>query len=876
MSSTLIGWIVTIAFVVILIVGFFVGFWRGLKKSTVNVVISFVGVVAAFFVTPLITNAILGFSITLNGSPVPLRELALELLSQDPDVALLIASSPSLKTFVLALPGAVSNTLVFMIVTLAVEGVLYIVYKILAGTAFRYKIGQKKHRTWGGVVGLIKTFILVLFAMMPFASLTGLASSMVQPTVVDNNQASAAEKEITQSESLLASKLSHQVEEIIIGLDNNILMKCCGVFGLDNAMFDYYAKVDIDGQEVIIRSEVSNIYQTADAVYQISQVIENSTGISHLNYDVLSNLLDKIVDGGLFKGVVSPTLGNIITNEDSQSIILQLPFVEGNEEVVTKISDDLKAEKTASGSYHNYFANDIKNMFKVFRNMGESGFIDGMLTLNFEDTTDVLEYFTNEDNVETFALSLKKLFDVKIVRAAIKPVVEMGLGFIMQGGVPVDVNTTGWSEQQWQECSQNLSDTISLFADVATQASITEILANPTILLDTTKNYNIETLTSNIGKLIDTIRANQLLQTAEGKSIIDSMLEDGKITLPADEVKVLNENGSVDTKTIENYQQLFEFIAPSIKLMRDEGIFEILSKTNAVELLAEKISQQGKDKLLLDIILPLNQVEFTSEVVESSLISGLDKEFIDFTLINGYDEWKKDLEYISQMLIALQTRQTTVLEGSPEVEQTYTLLQLVLNGRLDKVIDSIDLTKEGEVEVIFKPLLYAKSTANMKVSVLEAINSMVADIADTTVSIPSAFTFKQGDGEDQTDEFISICNLLITINQTSDTEDISSINRTLLGSTLEAMKYNAYRTSLMDKMQEGVFANAFTALMGKFKQEYQFEIEVALPLLAAQGDSEAEQYYDQLTNNKYSEINFIEMMNYLTEKEELINSLPRN
>ena len=69
MSATAIAWIVSVFFIVILIAGFFVGFWRGLKKSTANLIFSVVGILVAFFVTPAITNAIMGIQVTYDGQP---------------------------------------------------------------------------------------------------------------------------------------------------------------------------------------------------------------------------------------------------------------------------------------------------------------------------------------------------------------------------------------------------------------------------------------------------------------------------------------------------------------------------------------------------------------------------------------------------------------------------------------------------------------------------------------------------------------------------------------------------------------------------------------------------------------------------------------
>lgn len=869
MSANLIGWIVTIVFVVFLIAGFFIGFWRGLKRSTASAVMSLVGVVVAFFITPLIANNLLALTIDVNGELVPLRELAVHLLAQEPDIAALMVVNPNIKTLALALPGAIINAVLFIFVTLVVELILYVIYKILAHTVLKNKPGKKKNRLWGGAIGLVKTFIVVLFAFMPLSSLVGLASSMLGTTAT--NQASAAERvvETQQEETILSENIPPVAANIINGFESSVLVKCCGVFGLDNAMFDYYSKVQIENETVVLRTEVSNIYQTANAVFQISDAIQNGTGIAHVNYNSLSTLFNDIVDGPLFKTIISETLGGVLTNPEQQDMINQIPFMQENPEIIETIAGDLEKVKEETGSYHQYFSTDLKTLFSVFRSMGESGLLDGAMAIEEGSIENVLAYLTNDDNIDTFAGCILKAFDAKMFRAAAKPVVAMALPNIMPGADEIGVSTTSWTDEQWNASAQGLVDIISMYGDISQEIAITDVLPNPMKLIDTTENFDLPTITSDIGKLIDALRKNNLLKTSEDKPVIDAVLEDANLTLPAEEVSILNEDGTISKLEIENYQQLFGFIAPALELLRDEDVLDILTAPKAVENLAAKISEDGNEDLLLDIILPLNQIALTKDIIKENLDGAVGNGFLNMSVLNTYDEWKTDLEYISAMLTTLHGK-TTILEGE-SVATTY--LQLVVDSQLEELVNAMLPT---DVEEIFTPLLYAKSTASLKGKMLDQIYATVSEITDTTLSAPTAaYTFEKDNAEDQTSEFISITQGLLAVSKTYDGSDIGSVNRTLLGTTLEAMKYNAYRTTLMQKTQAGVFATAFDAIMTKFKTDYNFEIEIGLPFLEAQGDSKAGQYYDKLTENRYSEINYNELMAYLAEKEEILNSIPQ-
>ena len=131
MDSTLIGWLITLAFVLILVAGFFIGFWRGLKRSTVNLVISIIGVVIAFFVTPAITNAILGIKITIDNTQTSINGFLVELCRDDKNIGPMMQANKNLEVFFMNLPKALVNVVAFILVTIIIECLLYIIYKIL-------------------------------------------------------------------------------------------------------------------------------------------------------------------------------------------------------------------------------------------------------------------------------------------------------------------------------------------------------------------------------------------------------------------------------------------------------------------------------------------------------------------------------------------------------------------------------------------------------------------------------------------------------------------------------------------------------------------------------------------------------------------------
>ena len=180
MSASAIGWIVSIVFIAILVIGFFIGFWRGLKRSTASLIFGLVGALLAFFLTPTITDAILNINVTSNGVQTSINNLLVDMLkSASDDVEALVNANPNLESFFAQLPSALANVVVFIVLTAIVELIMYIIYKIIASIFLRYKVGAKKHRITGGVVGAVKTLIIVVFAFMPLSALIGTLNNIM-------------------------------------------------------------------------------------------------------------------------------------------------------------------------------------------------------------------------------------------------------------------------------------------------------------------------------------------------------------------------------------------------------------------------------------------------------------------------------------------------------------------------------------------------------------------------------------------------------------------------------------------------------------------------------------------------------------------------
>ena len=849
MSATAIAWIVSVFFIVILIAGFFVGFWRGLKKSTANLIFSVVGILVAFFVTPAITNAIMGIQVTYDGQPTTLNQMLVEMLRDDQTIASLIDRNPNIVTLVQGLPGALANTVVFILVTLAIELVIYIIYRIVASTALKPKEDESKHRWWGAGVGLVKTFLLTLFAFMPLAGLIGVYDTLkTNESFMVSVESSSEMGSQNLNASLIADNVPAELDEILTGLENNALIKICGVFGLDNATFDYLSKVKVEDNNVYIRKEIETIYPIANFVYQM-QSEEQDITFAKFDYEKLEEYVNSFVDGGLFKGIVVDLANDIIQNYQEYSFLDSLVDDENVREVFSSLQTGLAEYSENHEMLESYFVHDVKEMFSTVKVLGQSGMLDQMVAVSGEDSLNqVLDILVADNNITTSEEALNSALDVNIVRDAIGPITKIALQSMLKDVDDINTDTSTWSEQDWDDLSISVVNLLKDYRDLSQEVDIMEVVSDPTILIgDEYTSAQLTNALTGVGSLIDEIRSIKLFQTTSGGSIIDRMLEENNITLPQEPVK----DAQGQSVTIDSYSGLFDFLSPVLVTVKENDLYDIFNNTSdtlsMMSSLANVLSQEGNENLLSEVILPLTQVEPTKTLIVDEMIKTIQNDIVDFSTLNTYEDWQGDLNYISNLLVTLNTFS---YEGT-------SYLEYALKGEIDTILNNVSAE---ELPQVIKPVLYAKSTSNLKTSIFDSLveiaNSLTGGV--NTIDL-SAITLVEGNSEDQADEICEVFASFVAINESYTSESLRDIDKTLLGEFLTNMQQNAYRVTLAGKSEEGVFKGIFDNFLQSLKDEYAEEI-------AKDTSGRVNEILDE-TN--YPNIDFTELFELLSQLEQL-------
>lgn len=854
MSSTIVALIVSLVFVVILVSGFFVGFWRGLKKSTANLVISIVGAIIAFFITPVVTNAIMGINIDYNGQTTSLGQMIVIAIKENPDIANIINNNPNLEAFFANLPSAVANTIVFILLTIAVEIVIYIIYRIFACFFFKTKEGEKKHRLFGGLVGLAKTFVITLFAFMPLAGLIGVLNTYTySDTYIIESVATYSEEQVDNGDKsgengILGEYVPDQVVQVIRGFEDNMLTKICGIFGLDNATFDYLSKFQIENENIYIRQELEDYYKIADFALQVSK--EDNLKFSNIDYDKVEISINNVVDNGLFKTVVCDLVADILVNYENYPFISDNQSFQEYSDVINEIGKNLSLHEDEEKGYQIYFTNDINQIFATFKTLGQNGIIDQIISLEDKSIENVLNVLTNEQNSEKFEQSINSLLKVNLIRDGIEPIVQRGVDEILEGSDKIDVDTSSWTEQDWTDLSSSLVNVVNDYSKISNQIDLNTLLSDATILLDKQANYNINEILTSTGSLIDEIRSIKLFKNAQGQSIFDKYLTDNNISLPQETIY----DSLGQTVEIKNYKQMFEFIAPSLTELRDSNLYDIISSggdsTTMMTNLASLLSIEGNDGLLSKILLPLQQIEPIKSIINENL-SSLSNDIVDFSNLTTYQDWKDDYKYITEMIISLNEKSID--------NQTY--LEIALSGDIDKLLNN--LTDE-DVDVILKPILYAKSTNVFKQNLINNVKEVLDNLTSPAMSNIdiSSITLKEGEKEDQTQEICNVFKNFIKLNKIyQDGNTLKDLDKTVLASLFTSMQQNAYRTENSEEgLQEiGLFNGAFINLMSKLKNTYADAIEFI------ESQEGYENYFDE---NNYKNIDFTNVFELIKQYEQ--------
>lgn len=827
MNAGTISLILTLLFVLILFIGFWIGFWRGLKKSTLNLGLSIISAIVAFFCSGPLTKALLGIKIPYNGAHETIDNVIVSLIrDSNQDIAFMMDNTPSMKAFIQNLPYALGNVIVFILLAIVAQFVMYIIYAIFAAILIKKRDSEgnklPRHRWTGGVIGVLKTFLLSLFVVMPLMSLVDTAYGITSAQAQNNGE--------TQNEAVIPPL----VNDILGGVKKSAFGVLGGAVNLDDAMFDYLSEFKINGEKVQIRKEIQDYSSLVSALSRVQVVFSGNDGekIATIDFTSLDKALDNVLKSSFFKTVVSDTFGTIVNHYDKLSFI----SVNGDlSKIIVEIKTEIEGKDVSE-----YLGHDLKAVYESFKTLAKSGALDE------RESSDILKKLSGEYSESTKA-ALHSLFSMNILRDSTSAVVDLALSKVIDGGDSVQVNGRELSDEEWNSFADSIVNIVASYSDLSDSVDLNSLLADPLSIISD-EGIDINKTFTSLGSIIDEVRSIKFLKNAQGKPVVDTLISDNNLPLVESDKPLKLKNGEGNEVTVSNYSELLQFLAQPLNKMKEIDIYSTLKSENVpvtevFEKLAEALVQD--ERTLHKIILPLYQVEPTKTLL-ADLLSGMGDSLIDFSLLNSVEEYEKDLNYITKILKSLNTQNAS--------GEKY--LTVLLNGSSQDLLKAID----GElVDGILPPILYAKSTQKVRDEFFTLFSDVYANlIEDDTYRLnTSQITLKEGDFEDQAQEITDIFREFVAFYPTYNNGGVGSLDKIQLGRFLDSVKNNAYRTStdetlaIHGKTQPGLFAETFNLLVEKVKDAYS--------VLASQiGDVD------------YSKINFTEIFTALSKLEESI------
>lgn len=837
MSSGAIIAILDVVFVIVLGLGFLEGFLRGVKRSSLELGLTVAGIIIVALITPVVTNAVLNISVA-NG--MTLQEMIIDALKSNEDIASLLNSSKTTLELINKVPTLLIASGMFLSMNLAMRSIVYGAYKLIS-LCFKSRkkekeLGLKRNRWAGGLISTVKMFAFVLIIFMPMTSLVKLADQIIpepataeaSAAVEDGDSEASGESE---SDGGFLSSLPPIVKNVVHGINKSAFGVINSVGNVDDMMLDGVAKIEINGEKISLRSEISNYYN----FYTNLSTILNAEDLSKVNWDAMDKAYEQVTTSPLYNDVVLDIVGEVISNNYS-TIVKIIPSLKDYENILKSVSEAIKSGSVeVDFNFAEYFKPDIDKVYYTISGAGHAGYLAEVAGKeSLLDSITILE----EKYDELLTNAIDNIFDINIVKDSISPALNLALDKIS-----TDPDLAAIFDDAKTEISDFASLKTQVKKAIVSVGKINGSLKAQNVAIgDITSDFmsilkiksETATILSELGSMLDAIDGLEFMQSkTDGEKLLPKVLNKYNI---GDLKDIKIEAGEKD-ETITTYKAAFEFIAPSIEKTRFADLYEDLTaetinfnsilKKFATKLVSEK-TETTYSTLMSDVLLPLYRVPALKEYVFTPLINGSkDTGVVDFSLLEvegnwaaSYANWASDLPHITIVITELESKE-------------YAEDQTMLDHMLTEKSDMNDVVKKLDGETIDKvmpSILAAKSLQPLRDQlagvVVESINGLTGDTAATMELKPESFT-----GEDsQTSEFNAILKKFIEIyNSKAGIGAIGDIDTALLGQLLDLMKVNAYRVELSTgtesvKTNAGVTKSLFDALILKLESQYDIEL----------------------------------------------------
>lgn len=526
-------------FMLFVLFGLIWGLIRGLKKSTFRIGWIIVTAVILFFLTPVITIAIMKVDISFLGIVIEetkittLNHLVEVAVSQIPDYGTLLTKNPETLEMLLTLVTLFINAFIYVLLFWIAKIALWPIWAILSAVLIKRKDvhGNKKpkHRLFGALVGGVAGVMVGATTLMPIMGVANMASEVEAETYETYtkkvvNSETGEEEEVTLEGGQISQLLGEDVAKYLNAYSNSFVSKAfkyTGIELLNNATYSGLSSVTIDDKRIVLKDEVKTIFKTVGAVNTLS-----SLNFENLTKEKIAKILtaSKTLVNHVFEINIINAIGDnlmpIVMDEilNNPNFIIKLPttgtktFDDAIKEGFTELQDfkfsSFKTELLAVLDA----AEILNNSGALEKLVNEAGFQDVSKLL----TPEVVESFNN------------KLFEMQTMSTLMPIAVNSGLTYLAEMLEVEDfaIDKEAGDAQAVKDLFSGITNTIFVISNSLNLESkyyITETTL-PTVgkLLNSVKDY--EGLTSsNYQKLVNAVEKKLIDQATE---MLEGLSED--------------------------------------------------------------------------------------------------------------------------------------------------------------------------------------------------------------------------------------------------------------------------------------------------------------------------------------------------------------
>lgn len=734
--------ITLVAYVILsltLLIGFFVGLKRGLKKSAIHFGTLAVFILIAGFITAPISLQltkinISSFNLKIGETVVETIPHAIQILVESaPGFESVLDAVPSITSLIEQLPVAVLNIIVFFFLVSVMKVLSLIVSAIISRFALREtrleraakkqkklerKLDKglnpktqavikqqalplpfpKKHRLWGGIVGSIQGLVLLFLFVLPFTSLLGIVNEIShapENTLVvyaDNSEESLSEF----SYDLLTSAVGEDILSYVETFNNSTPVKIASFAGLNNLIFDSLINIKINDQNISLRKEAITAIKIYDNYVLALDEFGQEENLSDFNFEIIE---------AIFKLVFNSDLVHAFGEEGAMYASSQLDNLDSGsflyfEEIQDSVDQIIKIYKNEPRGFIFGLKNDIEHLLVIAKNALTSGLVDDAITQSMS-LDDILNDI-KKSNYKLLSTFVSEGYSTSIIKVAtttaLNVLLDLGSSSLSDENYTANLGSVVYKEVDWNSSKSSIYNLVKNLLDVYDTLNLYDISVSITNLKDLIHDFadeDVYTLFSLVGKEIDFVKSSPLFnEQVNPVSGLINWLENNNYTEELIDAPAMLE--------VSSWQETFEPFSSSFFGLRDSGILDLILEGNPYiddiidALNSPSSSEPGAESYTKLILRP---------IIDSSISKGL--------IVYALNEINTLLQENLSMGLIMFSKESFPTDQNEDilividnVLQYFTILD---DGELD--LETVDVSKPAALLTALQNNAYRKNTS---------------------------------------------------------------------------------------------------------------------------------------------------------------------